>query len=403
MSRPDDVVVVGAGLIGLAAAAKLLEARPGLRLTVVDGERTIAAHQSGHNSGVVHSGLYYVPGSLKARLCREGRAELIAFADRQGIGYAQRGKVVVALDPSEFARLDELHRRGRANGLAGLRMIGPQELAELEPAAAGARALHVPEAGVIDFPAVARALADRVVAAGGTLRLGFRVRTIQRRRGRQVLAADADAVEARALLACAGLWADRVWAMSEGRPATHRLVPFRGDYYTLRGASAGVVRGLIYPVPDPSLPFLGVHFTRRVAGEVLVGPNAVPALARDGYGRRDVRVRDALDTLAYPGFRRMARRYARSGLGEIWRDTVKRAFVRDARRYLPRLRAGELVFGPSGVRAQCMAPDGGLVDDFLLVPGGGGLHLLNAPSPAATACLAIGGHVARETLRAFDL
>jgi L-2-hydroxyglutarate oxidase len=253
------------------------------------------------------------------------------------------------------------------------------------------------------WDAVARALADRVAAAGGALRLGFPVRAIRRRRGRHLLVSDADAIEARRLLACAGLWADRVWAMAEGRPAAHRIVPFRGDYYTLGGASAAAVRGLIYPVPDPSLPFLGVHFTRRVGGEVLVGPNAVPALARDGYGRRDVRLRDALDTLAYPGFRRMARRYAVSGLGEIWRDLVKRAFVRDARRYLPRLGADELTFGPSGVRAQCMAPDGRLVDDFLLVAGGGGLHLLNAPSPAATACLAIGAHVAGQTLRAFDV
>lgn len=399
MPRTFDVAVIGAGLVGLATALKLLEARPGLGVAVVEAAPAVAPHQSGHNSGVVHSGLYYVPGSHKARLCRSGRAELIAFAAERGIRYVERGKVVVALDASEFGRLDELHRRATANGLRGVRLIGPGELAELEPHAAGARALHVPEAGVIDYRLVARAYADVLAERGGTLVLGFPVRAVVRRGAQQLLVSDADALAARRIVACAGLWADRVWAIAGGGAEQHRIVPFRGDYYALRGASADAVRGLIYPVPDPSLPFLGVHFTRTVSGEVHIGPNAVPAMARDGYGRTDVRLRDALETLTYPGFRRMARRYARSGVGELWRDYVRRAYVRGARRYLPGLRSEDVEIGPSGVRAQCMRPDGALVDDFLLLGGGGGLHLLNAPSPAATASLAIGAHVASEALR----
>jgi (S)-2-hydroxyglutarate dehydrogenase len=374
-----DVAVVGAGLVGLATAKALLEARPGLKLAVLDKESRIAAHQSGHNSGVLHSGLYYAPGSLKARFCREGRAELIRFADERGIPYRLSGKLVVAADESELPRLEALAKRGRANGLA-LREL--DDWRDIEPNVVGVRALHVEESGVIDFPAVARAYADVVREGGGELRLGCEVH-------------DVSELRAGAVVVCAGLQADRL-ARSE-----YRIVPFRGDYYALRRPE--LVRGLVYPVPDPAFPFLGVHFTRRVDGSLLAGPNAVPAFAREGYRRLSFDPRDSLEVLRHPGFRRLARSYARTGALELWRDLVKPAMVAAMRRYIPSIEARDVAFGPSGVRAQVLARDGSLVDDFLIEDGEHALHVVNAPSPAATASLAIGRHVAERALARFGL
>jgi L-2-hydroxyglutarate oxidase LhgO len=374
-----DVAVVGAGLVGLATAKALLEARPGLKLAVHDKEPRVAAHQSGRNSGVLHAGLYYAPGSLKARFCREGRAELIAFAEERGIPYRITGKLVVAADESELGRFDDLAARGRENGLA-VEVLDRWH--ELEPHVRGVRALHVPESGVIDFGAVARAYADVVRELGGELVLGHEVRDLR-------------ALRAGAVVTCGGLQADR---LARGQ---WRIVPFRGDYYAIRDPE--LVRGLVYPVPDPAFPFLGVHFTRRIDGSLLAGPNAVPAAAREGYGRASFDLRDTVDVLRHPGFRRLARSYARTGALELWRDLVKPAMARELQRYVPALRPADVAYGPAGVRAQVLDRDGSLVDDFLLEDGEDALHVVNAPSPAATASLPIGRHVAERAIERFGL
>jgi (S)-2-hydroxyglutarate dehydrogenase len=403
-SKRHDVAVVGGGLLGLATAYRLLERKPGLDLVVLEKEPEVARHQSGHNSGVIHAGLYYPPGSLKAQLCREGREALRRFADEREIPYEVCGKLVVALDESELGRLDELKRRGAANGIAGMRDLGPEEIRELEPHAVGLRALHVPETGIIDFTRVARAYADEVNGRGGAILVDRRIDSIVRRNGGYELRTGRDAaVEARCVIGCAGLHSDRLAALTGADRKAHRIVPFRGDYYTLKPEARGLVRGLIYPVPDPSFPFLGVHFTRRIDGAVWAGPNAVPAFAREGYKRWHVNPRDLLGTLSFRGFRRLARVYYRTGAAEIWRDLVKRAFVADMRRYVPAVESKHVTFGPSGVRAQCLAADGKLVDDFLFEEAEGVIHVLNAPSPGATASLAIGRMIAEKAIARFDL
>jgi len=401
VSERFDLVVIGGGIVGLSTALALLERRPGLRLAVLEKEPELASHQSGHNSGVLHAGLYYRPGSLKARLCREGKLAVERFADEHGIPYEHRGKVVVALDESELPRLAELERRGTENGVEGLRAIGPEELRELEPHVAGIRALHSPKTGVIDFRQVALAYADEVRARGGAILTGREVTAVRSLGGGHELATAAGPVETRFLVACAGLQADRVAALTGNAPRDHRIVPFRGDYYTFRPEARRLVNGLVYPVPDPSYPFLGVHFTRQVEGGVVAGPNAVLALAREGYRRTDVRPRDVAGVLAFPGFWRLAARNLRMGAAEAWRDAVKAAFVREMQRTLPEIRAGDVDFGPSGVRGQALARDGSLADDFLLEETPTVLHVLNAPSPAATASPAIGGHLAEVAVERF--
>jgi L-2-hydroxyglutarate oxidase len=389
-----DVAVIGAGLVGLATARALLQERPSLRLVVVDAETRIAAHQSSHNSGVVHTGLYYRPGSLKARLCREGRAQLLRFAEQHGIPCERRGKIVVARTDRELPRLEALEARGRANDVQGMRMLAAHEIGAVEPAVTGRRALHVPESYVISYAAVARAYAGEVAESGGEVVLGFPVTGISREDGHHVLRSGERRVAAVRVIGCAGLWADRVRTLAGGT-GPERILPFRGDYYTLTGASAGLVRGLVYPVPDPSLPFLGVHFTRGIDGVVHAGPNAVLALARAGYRRRDVNVRDVLDIVRFPGAYRLAARYPRTAVAEVYRDWWKAAYVREARRYVPQLDPTDMRFGPSGVRAQCVSRAGELVDDFRLDDTAAGMtHVINAPSPAATASLAIGRRVA---------
>jgi L-2-hydroxyglutarate oxidase LhgO len=374
-----DFAVVGGGLIGLATARTLLERRPGARLAVFEKESELGLHQSGRNSGVVHAGVYYAPGSLKAQLCREGRAALRSFAEEHDIPYTVRGKVIVATAPSELPRLDDLKQRAVANGVQGARELDADELRELEPHVAGFRALHVPESAVIDFGAVLHALADDVRAEGGEVLLDRNVERVDE------LAADR-------VVVCAGLQADRL-AHTE-----HRIVPFRGDYFVLGGQSAGLIRSLVYPVPDPAFPFLGVHFTRRHDEAVWAGPNAVPSLARERYRRFAFDARDARDLAASRGLWRLARRYWRTGALEVWRDVVKRAAVREMRRYVPAIDPDDVAFGPCGIRAQVVGRDGTLVDDFLLERQGNVLHVVNAPSPAATASLAIGARVADAIL-----
>ena len=397
-----DVIVIGAGLVGLATAMALLAQRPGLQLAVLEKEASVGTHQSGHNSGVIHAGLYYQPGSLKARFCTAGRLAMMEFAERHQIPYRQTGKLVVATRDSELPRLAGLAERGRANGLA-VREIGAAGIAEIEPAVRGIRALHIPETGVIDYRLVAAAFADTVRRRGGQVRFGHGLRGLARTGGGWLADTDAGPVRAGLVIACAGLQADRIAALTGQGSGEYRIVPFRGDYYTFRPAAAGLVRGLVYPVPDPAFPFLGVHFTRGIDGTLHAGPNAVPALAREGYGRLSVNGRDVLDSLRFPGLRKLARAYARTGALEIYRDLVKPAYLAEMRRYIPQLAAGDITFGPSGIRAQCLSRSGGLVDDFLIEAGDGIIHVLNAPSPAATASLVIGQHIAERAVASASL
>ena len=398
-----DVAVIGAGIVGLATARELLLRDPGCRVVVIEKEFGPAVHQTGHNSGVIHAGLYYPPGSLKAELCREGREALIRFADEHAVPYKLNGKLVVAVHESELGRLADLKARGIGNGIAGLRELGPDELREVEPNIVGLRALHVPETGSIDYREVARAYAADIERRGGTLLFGREVTGIARwggtgagAGGREhiVSTRGGEAIVARRVVACAGLQSDRVAQFTSHARRQRRVVPFRGDYFVLSPEAAKLVNGHVYPVPDPSFPFLGVHFSPRIDGQVWAGPNAVPALAREGYGRLSLDLRDAIDLLGYPGFWKLAARYYRTGAGEIYRDVVKSAAVKEMQRYLPALQESQVSFGPSGVRAQVLAPDGSMIDDFLMERDGDVLHVLNAPSPAATASLAIGSRIA---------
>jgi (S)-2-hydroxyglutarate dehydrogenase len=399
-----DIVIVGAGILGLATTLRLLEVRPELRIVILEKEPAVAAHQTGHNSGVVHAGLYYQPGSLKARLCREGKEALERFCEAHGIPVERTGKLVVALDEIGLLPFAALKERATANGVEGLEEVGPERLREIEPHAAGIRALWSPTTGIVDFRRVAAAYADEVRAKGAVIETSREVTSIERRGDEMVVGTALGDVVARRVIACAGLWADRVAAMTgEDAADAPRIVPFRGDYYTLTADARQLVRGLIYPVPDPRFPFLGIHLTKRIDGNVLAGPNAVLAFAREGYRRRDLSVRDLAGTLTYPGFLRLAGRYWRTGFAEQWRDWSKRAFVAEVQRYVPELRAEQLVFGPSGVRAQALGRDGSMVDDFLLGGSDRVLHVRNAPSPAATSSLAIGRVLAEEAVTRFGL
>ena len=397
MTERFDVAVVGGGIVGLATALRLTERRPDLRVAVLEKEPELATHQSGHNSGVLHAGLYYQPGSLKARLCREGKAAVEAFAETHDIPFERCGKLVVALDESELPRLAALHERATANGVPGLEEVGPERIREIEPHAAGIRGLWSPETGIIDFRRVALAMAADLRDRGVTIETGREVRSLTERGVEVVVGTAGGDVVAGMVVACAGLQADRVAALS-GSQDGPRIVPFRGDYYTLTADARPLVRGLIYPVPDPRFPFLGVHFTKRIDGAVWAGPNAVLAFAREGYRRRDLNLRDLAGTMTNRGFLRLATRYLGTGLAEMWRDWWKPAFVRELQRYVPEIRADQLVFGPSGVRAQALERDGTLVDDFVLGGSGRILHVRNAPSPAATSSLAIGAMLATTAL-----
>jgi (S)-2-hydroxyglutarate dehydrogenase len=401
MTDRYDVVVVGGGIVGLATSLRLLEARPGLRIAILEKEREVATHQSGHNSGVLHAGLYYEPGSLKARLCREGKAAVEAFAEAHDIPFERCGKLVVALDESELERLAAVRERALANGVPGLEEVGPERIHELEPHAAGIRGLWSPETGIIDFRQVALAMAADLRGSGVAILTDREVRGLDERGDEVIVSTAGGEVRAGLVVACAGLQSDQVGAMSGARDGP-RIVPFRGEYYTLKDEARTLVRGLIYPVPDPRFPFLGVHFTKRIDGQVWAGPNAVLAFAREGYRRRDMHPIELLSTVTDRGFMRLASRYLRTGLGEMWRDWWKPAFVRELQRYVPEIRSEQLVFGPSGVRAQALTRDGKLVDDFVLGGGARILHVRNAPSPAATSSLAIGGMLSTTALQRLD-
>ena len=391
------IYVVGGGIIGLATARLL--ARDGAEVTVLEKEATLGLHQTATNSGVVHAGIYYEPGSLKARLCRHGVGLLKEFCSERGLPYEECGKVVVALEERELGRLDALEERAEANGVPDLRRLDTAALREVEPHAAGLAALHSPRTAITDFQKVADALAADLRDAGGEIRLGTAVRRLGPA-GAKIAIALEDGSELRGdrAVVCAGLHAD-VLAHASGETAEPRIVPFRGEYWELREDRRDLVRGLIYPVPDPTLPFLGVHLTRKVDGSVLIGPNAVLAFAREGYRRSTMRARDLAETLAWPGTWRMMRRHWRAGWDELARSASKRAFIHEARRYVPELRSADAVRAPAGVRAQAIDRDGSLVDDFRLGGDGNITWVRNAPSPAATSSMAIAEEIVERTRR----
>src|SRR4051794_28621796 len=384
-----DVLIIGGGVVGLAVALEIPRRFPRQKLVLVEKENRVAAHQSGHNSGVIHSGVYYKPGSLKAKLCVSGAAAMVQFCREHQIPHNVCGKVIVAVNNEELAGLEELRRRGEANGLTGLRMIAPEELRDVEPHAKGIRALVVPSTGTTDYALVCQKYAELITANGGTILTNAPATAIKRFSGEIAIETPRGAFSTKSLVNCAGLHSDRISRLAGDEPGV-TIVPFRGEYYDLLPERASLVRALIYPVPDPQFPFLGVHFTRRISGKVDAGPNAVLALAREGYRHSDVNLRDLASSFSFPGFWRMARRHWRSGVDEWHRSLSKRAFVRALQRLVPEVKEEDLVPGGSGVRAQAVTPDGALVDDFHFVPSGKVLHVLNVPSPAATASLTIG-------------
>jgi L-2-hydroxyglutarate oxidase len=394
-----ELAVIGGGIVGLAAAREVLHRRPGTSLVVLEKEPEVARHQSGHNSGVIHSGIYYAPGSLKARLCVAGAAEIYGYAERKGIPVERCGKLIVALQDGELPRLHELYRRGLANGVSGVELVGPEQIREREPQVAGVAGIWSPDTGIIDFRRVALALADDVREAGGGILTSHRVTGLRETGADVVVRTSGETVLAQQVLSCAGLHSDQVARLS-GAPADPVIVPFRGDYWQLKPSRRHLVRNLVYPVPDPCLPFLGVHFTRRIDdGGIWLGPNAVLAFAREGYRRRDLRPHELAGVLARPGFLRLARRYWRTGGVELYRDLSKRAFVAACRRFVPQLSVDDVMPGPSGVRAQSLGRQGDLVDDFVVHRQGSRLvHLRNAPSPAATSALALARLVADEVV-----
>jgi L-2-hydroxyglutarate oxidase len=397
MSAEVDAIVIGGGVVGLASALALLAARPGASVVVLEKESALGKHQTGRNSGVIHAGLYYKPGSLKASTCARGRALLERFCEAQGVPFERCGKVVVATSDAEVPRLEELERRGRANGLSGVRRISIEELREREPHAAGVAALLVPETGIVDYTAVARAYATELERRGGRIQMGARVSAIHRRGERVIAESTAGALEGRVLVACAGLESDRI-ARKAGVETDVAIVPFRGEYWMLKPERANLVRHLIYPVPDPTFPFLGVHFTRRMGGGIEAGPNAVLAFKREGYTRTSFDVHDAWDVARWPGFWRMVRKHWRNGLHEQARSLSRSAFARACAVLVPEIKADDLAPGGAGVRAQALARSGALVDDFAFAEGERMVHTLNAPSPAATASLAIGETIAARAL-----
>jgi L-2-hydroxyglutarate oxidase len=401
MSDSCDIAVIGGGIVGMATAMALAPGRR-LALTVLEAEDRLAAHQTGHNSGVIHSGLYYKPGSAKARTCAEGRELLYRFCREQGLPHERCGKLVVATHPGELAALAELERRGRLNGLQGLLRLDGAALRDHEPHVRGVAGLLVPDTGIVDYKAVTEAYARQVREAGGRIRLGARLLACHREAGGLVLATSAGDVRCRYLINCAGLQSDRIARLCGVDPGV-QIIPFRGEYYELVPRRRFLVRNLIYPVPDPRLPFLGVHLTRMINGGVEAGPNAVLAFRREGYRLADVSARDLFEMARFGGFWRMARRFWQSGLAELHRSLSKRAFWKALRRLVPELRFDDIERGGAGVRAQAVRPNGDLVDDFRILQAERMVHVLNAPSPAATASISIGRTIADLARDTFDL
>ena len=398
MDAKFDITIVGAGIVGLATAMALLKQRPDLRVVVLEKEDRVAAHQTGNNSGVIHAGLYYKPGSLKAKMVAEGARRMIEFCQEHDLPYELTGKVVVATREEELSRLEELYRRGTANGVRGLKKISGDEITEYEPHARGVAGLWSPNTGIVDYLAVTRKYAEIVEEAGGEIRLNTEVTGVEETSEGLVIETTGNEVHSQALINCGGLQSDLIAQMTG---STHglRIVPFRGEYYELRPESRKLVRGLIYPVPDPRFPFLGVHFTKRINGSVEAGPNAVLAFAREGYKKTDFDLGYVARLVAFPGFWIMASKYWRMGFGEMYRSWNRRAFVEALQVLVPELTMEDVKSGGAGVRAQAMDSKGNLLDDFSFIETPNSIHVLNAPSPAATASLVIGEAIVE---RAFD-
>jgi L-2-hydroxyglutarate oxidase len=397
-----ELVIIGGGIVGLATALEAVRKYPRLRVAVVEKEPAIALHQTGHNSGVIHSGIYYRPGSLKAKNCVAGSAALVEFCVDHAIPYDLCGKVVVATQKSEVPALEELRSRGTTNGVPGLSMIGLERLRELEPHCTGVAALHVPKTGIIDFRLVARKYAELIEAGGGQILLECQVRAIKKSSPKMVLETARGSIETAWAINCAGLHSDRVMRLAGDDNGTE-IVPFRGEYYEIVSARQGLVKNLIYPTADPRFPFLGVHFTRRIGGGVEAGPNAVLALKREGYRKTDFNLGDALETAAFPGFWRMAAKYWASGMAEVYRSLNKQAFTRSLQRLVPEIQAADLKPGGAGVRAQALDKTGALLDDFSIIPAPQIIHVCNVPSPAATASLVIGRQIMEIANDTFQL
>jgi (S)-2-hydroxyglutarate dehydrogenase len=390
-----DFIIVGGGIVGLATGLRILEARPGAKLLLLEKEDSLGRHQTGHNSGVLHAGLYYKPGSLKAKLAVEGLRQMVSFCQKHKVSHEPCGKIVVATEPDELPRLGKLMERGVANGLKGLRKLSSDEIREIEPHAAGLAAIHVPEEGIVDYAGVVEAMAKEIRNLGGDIRTRERVQGLKGLSGIWRVETSNETYETTQVVACAGLHSDRVVSRSGMKPSA-KIMPFRGEYYMIRKERQFLVRNLIYPVPDPQFPFLGVHFTRMVKGGVEAGPNAVLAMAREGYTWGDINIRDLSESLSFPGLWKFMLKYPSICSYEIWRSISRREFCRSLQKLVPEICEQDLETGSAGVRAQAMSTDGALVEDFSFVEGPGILHVVNAPSPAATASLAIGGEIARQ-------
>lgn len=399
MTRKTDVAIAGGGIIGLATAYRLQERYPARQVVILEKEEGLAKHQTGHNSGVLHSGIYYKPGSLRATNCREGKLAMQEFCQREGIPFDVCGKVIVAVEDVEIPRMENIYRRGQENGVQ-CEIIDAERLHELEPHSAGVKAIHVPEAGIADYVAVCEKLGEKVRAAGGEILTEAKVTGVREQNGCVLVHSKAGDVEAKYFVNCTGLYSDRT-ARLTGHKSPAKIVPFRGEYYELKPDAQHFCRNLIYPVPDPAFPFLGVHFTRMVHGGVECGPNAVLAFAREGYTKLDVNLRDLLESLTYPGFLRLALRHWKTGMGEMWRSFSKGAFVKALQRLMPEIRSEHLDAAPAGVRAQALERSGNLADDFLILDSARVVNVCNAPSPAATASLNIGKLIVEKLSERF--
>jgi L-2-hydroxyglutarate oxidase len=394
----QDITIIGGGIVGLATALQILEASPGVKLTLLEKEEEPARHQTGNNSGVIHSGIYYKPGSLKALNCLEGYSMMTDFARSHNIPFEICGKVIVATEESELQRLDNIHQRGIENGLHGLKKINPEEIKEIEPHCAGIAGIFVPQTGIIDYAAVARTMASLIASKGGKLLMGNKLLSVTAKEKVLIVRTQKESITTKCLINCAGLYSDRVAALCGIKPDV-KILPFRGEYYVVRKEKHYLVRNLIYPVPDPEFPFLGVHFTRFIAGGVEAGPNAVLAYSREGYSKTDISFSDLIDTLAYKGFRNLFAKHWKTGFGEFYRSYSKAAFTKALQKLIPEITVNDLVRGGAGVRASAVAPDGKVVDDFIIQESENAVHVLNAPSPAATASLSIGKTVAALALK----
>ena len=392
-----DVAIVGAGIVGLATAYQLMQAKPGLRLCIIDKENSVAAHQSGNNSGVIHSGIYYKPGSSKAENCRRGYQYMLDFCRIHEVPFDICGKVIAATEAKETPQLEKIFKRGQENGLEGLKRIGPEEVAEIEPYVRSVAAIQVPQAGIVNYRAVARKMFDLCSAKGMTALLGEKVIDIRNRETEVVIITDKSEVLAKQVVTCGGLYADKLTAMTMPDNKI-QILPFRGEYYDLIPSRAHLVNNLVYPVPNPDFPFLGVHFTRMIEGGIEAGPNAVLAFRREGYSLWDLDLHEMLEAVQFSGFRKIIGKYWREAADELYRSASKDAFVKSLRKLIPAIKSEDLVKGRAGVRAMACDPNGNLIDDFLFVPSGRTLHVLNAPSPAATASLAIGETITQKVL-----